>query len=140
VAKFDAIVVARVRQMLSGRPGSTAEDTEVRLQRLFPIVPFYSIEAWLYQHTAVAICLCRDKYQGRDVGRFEAWRQDRTALDDVEKPKETVCLKSSHNLECAGSGYPAQEVFDAGRSYTECVIRLRECTELRALLDATAGR
>jgi hypothetical protein len=42
VAKFDAIVVTRVRQLLRGRPGGTAEDAEARLGRLFPIVPFYS--------------------------------------------------------------------------------------------------
>jgi hypothetical protein len=103
-------------------------------------MPFYSIEAWLFQHTTVAIRLCREKYQSHDVGVFETWRQDRAALDDVEKPKEAVCLKSVHNLELAGSGYPAQEVFDAGRSYRECVLRLQTSTELKALLDATAGR
>ena len=70
-AKFDKIVVARVRQLLQGRPGSTAEDAEARLSRLFPVMPFYSIEAWLYQHTAVAIRLCCEKYNGRDVGKFE---------------------------------------------------------------------
>jgi hypothetical protein len=139
-AKFQPMVVDRVRRILRGRPGSTAADAEERLRRLLLVMPFYSIEAWLFQHTAVAIRVCREKYQGRDVGRFEAWRQDRTKLDDETKPKETVCLKSAHNLECAGAGYPAQEVFDAGRSYAACVLRLQQCAELTALLDATAGR
>jgi hypothetical protein len=139
-AKFEAIVVARVRQLLRGRPGGTPEDAEARLRRLFPVVPFYSIEAWLFQHTEVAVRLCREKYNGRDVDTFEAWKRDRTALDEVEKPKETVCLASAHNLECAGSGYPAREVFGAGRSYAACVERLRACVELNDLLDATAGR
>jgi hypothetical protein len=134
------IVVARVRQLLRGRPGSTAEDAETRLRRLFPVVPFYSIEAWLFQHTEVAVRLCRERYQGRDVGQFEEWRQARTALDDVAKPKEAVCLKAAHNLECAGAGYPAQKVFEAGRSYAACVERLRACAALNDLLDATAGR
>lgn len=141
VAKFETRVVERVRLLLRRRPHTTAEDAEIRLRRLFPIIPFYSIEAWLYQHTAVAIRICREKYQGRDVGTFEKWQQDRTLLDDELKVKDTtVCLKSAHNLECAGSGYPAQEVLDAGRSYAACVARLQQCSELTALLDATAGR
>ncbi|MFT3775107.1 MAG: hypothetical protein QM820_57910 [Minicystis sp.] len=138
-AKFETMVVDRVRKLLRGRPGSTAEDAEKRLHRLLPIVPFYSIEAWLYQHTEVAIRICREKHQGRHVARFEAWRQNRAALDEVEKPKDNDCLRSDHNLACAGSGYPAQEVFDAGCSYAACVIRLLDCAELVALLEATAG-
>lgn len=138
--RFDKLIVTPVRQLLHGRRGATEADTEARLRRLFPIIPFYSIEAWLYQHTAVAIRICHESYQGRDAGRFDEWRKDRAALDDVEKPKNAVCLSSSHNLECAGSGYPAEEVFDAGRSYHACVLRLLECAELGALLEATAGR
>ena len=122
---------ARAARRRTPRPGCAG---------CFPVVPFYSIEAWLFQHTEVAVRLCREKYKGRDVGKFEAWQRDRAALDDVEKPKEAVCLLSAHNLECAGSGYPAQEVFDAGRSYAACVERLRACVELKSLLDATAGR
>ncbi|MFS8070928.1 MAG: hypothetical protein ACMG6S_31560 [Byssovorax sp.] len=140
VAKFETIVVARVRQLLRGRPGGTPEDAEARLRRLFPIVPFYSIEAWLFQHTEVAVRLCRERHKGRDIGTFESWKRDRTAIDEVVKPKDSVCLGSAHNLECAGSGYPAQEVFEAGRSYAICVERLRACVELNELLDATAGR
>jgi hypothetical protein len=139
-AKFETIVVARVRQLLRTRAGSTPEDAEARLGRLFAVVPFYSIEAWLFQHTEVAVRLCREKYQGRDVGTFEGWRRDRTALDEVEKPKEAVCLGSAHNLACAGSGYPAREVLEAGRSYAACVERLRACVDLTDLLEATAGR
>ncbi len=139
VGLFQERVVAPVQQILKGTK-STSKDAETRLHRLFSIVPFYSIEAWLYQHTDVAIRLCRERYRGRDLARFKAWARDRAALDDVEKPKNEICLKNLHNLECAGPGYPAQAVFDAGRSYAECVLRLQECAELRALLNATAGR
>jgi hypothetical protein len=145
VELFNSRVIEPVQQILRGSK-ITSQDAEVNLRHLFPVVPFYSIEAWLYQHTDVAIGLCREKYHGRDVAQFEEWRKDRTALDDIEKPKGSktskpvVCLKDLHNLECAGPGYPAQAVFDAGRSYAECVVRLKACAELRALLDATAGR
>ena len=140
VKKFDAIVVSRVDRVLRALMGCTEDDAKMRLRRLIPIVPFYSIEAWLYQHTDVAIRLCMKYHKGRHVGQFKEWRQDRAALDEVEKPKESVCLKSAHNLECAGSGYPAQEVLAAGCSYAACVRRLEACAELKAVLDATAGR
>lgn len=138
--KFVTHVIEPVRRLLLERRGSTAEDAEVSLRKLFSVMPFYSIEAWLFQHTAVAIRLCRDKYQGRDAARFESWRKERTALDSVHKPKDAICFGSVHNLECAGSEYPAQEVFDAGRSYAACVLGLQASAELKALLDATAGR
>lgn len=137
-AKFETMVVARVRQILQ-RPGTKSEDIDRRLGRLFPVIPFYSIEAWLFQHTVLGIRLCREHHDGSHVALFEAWAKDRTKLDDVERPKEQVCLKSAHNKDCAGAGFPAQEVFDAGRSYAACVERLRASGELVALLAATTA-
>lgn len=139
VELFAKRVIEPVQQILKGSK-STAQDAETSLLHLFPVVPFYSIESWLYQHTDVAIRLCRDNHQGRDIAKFKKWSQTRTKLDDVKKPKEEVCFRDVHNLECAGPGYPAQAVFDADRSYAACVRDLQACAELRALLDATAGR
>jgi len=136
--KFDVRVRARVGQaLMNRRPKPTKEDTEARLQRLFLLMPFYSVEAWLYQHTAVAVRICHEKYDARDIDTFERWQRDRAALDDVEKPKESVCLAATHNLECAGPGYPAEDVLAAGRSYADCVAQLRANDELRALLEKT---
>ena len=144
VELFAKRVIEPVQQILKGAK-SAAQDAETSLRHLFPVVPFYSIESWLYQHTEVAIRLCRGNYQGRDIAKFKKWSQTRIALDDIAQPKGSktsepvVCLTDRHNLECAGPGYPAKAVFDADRSYAACVRRLQACEELCALLDATAG-
>lgn len=146
VALFKERVIESVRKIFIQLLLNSAQDAEAKLRRLLPVVPFYSIESWLYQHTEVAIRLCRDNYQDRDIAKFKEWSQTRTALDDIAQPKGSktsepvVCLRDRHNLECAGPGYPAQAVFAADRSYAACVRDLQACAELRALLDATAGR
>jgi hypothetical protein len=140
VELFKERVIEIVRTILIHLLPCSVQDAELKLRRLLPVIPFYSIESWLFQHTDVAIGLLSDRYHGRDVAKFELWASDRTALDDVKKPKEEVCFSDVHNLDCAGPGYPAQAVFDADSSYAACVRSLQACTELRVLLDATAGR
>jgi hypothetical protein len=136
VAKFTEIVRARVHQnMLYAR--RSPEEAERHLQRLFLIAPFYSIEAWAYQNTEVAVRLCNALHQGRDVERFEAWKLDRAALDEVVNPKKETCLRAGHNLELVGAGYPADEVFNAERSYGQCVLDLLNSVELMELLEKT---
>lgn len=139
-AEFESIVRLRVQQLLVQLRRISVDEAERRLRRLFVVVPFYSIEAWLYQHTEVAVRLCQQHHQGSDVEVFEGWRDDRAALDEVLKPKEAVCLRADHNLALAGAGYPAPAVCDAGRSYAATVEALRACEELVKILDATAAR
>ncbi len=137
VAKWTTHVVDHIRQLLLTRPAATGNEVEIMLSRLFPIVPFYSIEAWLCQNTDVAIRICKEKYQGDDVGKFEAWKQNRTLLDDVHQPKNETCLRGKHNLECARQGFPAEEVRAAGRSYAETVKGLEDNEALKAVLRST---
>ncbi|MDO9019244.1 MAG: hypothetical protein Q8S73_26020 [Deltaproteobacteria bacterium] len=139
-AKFESIVRSRVHQLLCHMLRIPADEAERRMRRLFVVLPFYSIESWLYQHTDVGVRLCREHYEGRDVEVFEGWRLDRAALDDVVKPKQRVCIRADHNLALTGPGYPAEAVDDAGRSYSATVATLRASDALTRLLDATAGR
>lgn len=137
---FNQIIVEGVRRRIHmSFPNLSQSELDEKLSRLFPIVPFYCIESWLFQNTDVAVRISRDKYQGRDIEQFVAWRKDRSALDEVDRPKEAVCLKAKHNLELAQGDYPARDVYDAGRSYTTCVDQLSECGALKALLNATAS-
>ena len=139
-AKFESIVRSRVHQLLCQTLRIPADEAGRRMRRLFVVLPFYSIESWLYQHTDVGVRLCREHHEGRDVEVFEGWRLDRAALDDVVKPKQRVCLRADHNLALTGPGYPAEAVDDAGRSYSATVATLRASDALTQLLDATAGR
>jgi hypothetical protein len=116
-------------------------DTEARatqrMSRLKTVVPFYSIEAWLFQNTREAVRLCEAHSSGRDAEQFRKWEQDRTALDEVLKPKEQVCLGAKHNLELATNGFPAREVHSAGKSFAGVVEALNQDVELREALSRT---
>ncbi len=146
VEKFQKLVREGVRELVvlrlsEQRSGSTPQEIELharaRLARLKTVVPFYSIEAWLFQNTREAIRLCEEHYNGRDVERFQAWAQNRTELDEVLKPKEAVRLGAGHNLELASNGFPARDVRAAGKSFAAVIAALSEDAELHAALART---
>jgi len=114
-----------------------AHDKGAIMSRLCLVSPYWCIESWLYQNTSVAKDLCRRHYRGLHVDRFDAWEQCREDLDEVDKPKDQVCLGSKHNLELATRGFPARTVYDVGKSFFETVERLRSCPSLVAALVAT---
>jgi hypothetical protein len=130
--EFRKGVIERVRKVLAEHSPESVEN----VSKLIAIVPFYSIEAWLYQNTAVALRLCREQYNGKDVELFEQWRADPTLLDDVERPKELTCLGSRHNLELT-KGFPAAAVAQTGRSFASVVEAARSCAALVAALAST---
>ncbi|MFY0581832.1 hypothetical protein ACN28S_52940 [Cystobacter fuscus] len=146
VAKFQTLVWASVRELVvlkfaEQRDGSTPQALEararVRMTRLKTVVPFYSIEAWLFQNTHEAIRISQESYSGRDVEQFQAWAQDRTTLDEVLKPKEAVSLGAAHNLDLASNGFPTREVHAAGKSFAAVVDALKQDGELRDALART---
>ena len=103
------------------------------MARLLECVPFYSIEAWLYQSTDAALALCRSNYQGADASTFSKWAENRALLDEVLKPKDRTCLRDKHNEELA-DGLPVREVLQAGRSLTWFAWVLLSCPDLEHLL------
>ncbi len=150
VAKFRARVWERVRLLIqmkldeqekqAGRvPVAKALEARAtqRMSRLKQVVPFYSIEAWLFQNTQEAIRLCELHYEGLDVERFQQWMLDRGSLDEVVKPKAVVCLGSKHNLELASQGFPTREARAAGKSFDAVVQELVQDAELREALRRT---
>ncbi len=118
----------------------TAEQRAAALARLITIVPFYSVESWLYQNTAVAVRLCEEHHGGRHVESLARFAADRGMLDEERKPKDSVCLSDRFNLALATERFPAKEVCAAGKSFHAAVKRLRESADLVGLLAAlTAG-
>lgn len=105
--------------------------------RLHLVSPYWCIESWLYQNTAVAKELCHEHYRGLHAERFEEWERDPGALDEVDKPKGEVCLGNKHNHELAADRFPARAVDDVGKSFHETVERLRSSPALVAALAAT---
>jgi hypothetical protein len=110
------------------------------MSRLLAIVPFYCIESWTYQHTDVAKKICT-RGCGKHLELFDDWARDRGALDEIWKlwdSKELdCCLRKDHNVELTGPGYPAETVFNAGKSYYQVVDAMADCAALCAALKRT---
>jgi len=104
------------------------------MKRLMLIIPYYSIESWLFQNTDVAIRLCREKHSGKDVDVFEGWAANRAKLDEEIKPKEMVCLRAKHNRELATTGFPFDLAHELKKSLKAAVDELSNSHDLRQAL------
>lgn len=119
-----------------------ADDSAIEriLKRLIAVEPFYCIESWTYQHTQVAKEICR-RGCGKHQAEFDSWASDRGRLDEIARPwspqQLNSCLHKGHNLALAGRGYPAQQVWEAAKSYYCTVDRMSECTDLVEALERT---
>ncbi|HYO55711.1 hypothetical protein [Archangium sp.] len=129
-------IEAGLRQELLKRSHDEKEP-EKRMKRFRLLVPFYSIEAWLYQNTREARRLCEEGGCGQCPTKLTEWEKDRASLDDVIKPKEALCFQDKYNAHLASSGFPDREVFDADASFTRSVEGLLECDELTGALERT---
>jgi hypothetical protein len=67
---------------------------------------------------------------------FQAWADDRCALDDVWQPKEQVCFKGRHNRQPA-EGLDVDVVHCADKSLHHAVEALHQSASLLAALAAT---
>lgn len=117
------------QQRAQARKGAQAQpqppvDVEECLSRLFLWMPCYSIEAWLYQSIDLALELCKRHYKGRDVDRFDTWKDQRAQLEELRKPKDTICLTDEHNLELA-ERFPAPIVEALRCSFHEAISPMR---------------
>jgi hypothetical protein len=140
--KLHKLIVRPLRALLlassvRGQPMSGPE-VENLLARMQLVVPFYSVEAWLYQNIDVALALCREHHGGKDADRFASWRERRHEIDELEQPKQQLCLQDRHNKELAETAYPARVVYDVGASFAATVDSLRACDALRLALRAIA--
>jgi hypothetical protein len=140
---FETRIARPLRDLLltrgvHGQPMS-APEVEILLKRLRLLVPFYSIEAWLYQNIEVAIALCHAHHGGKDADRLASWRECRHELDELHQPKNELCLQDRHNKELAERAYPASAVYQAGASFAAAVDSLRESDALCLALRATAS-
>lgn len=137
VTRVPTEVLAHVRTILS-KKYSDAEIDE-RLQRYLLLVPYWELEAWLYQHTAVAERLCREhpSCRGSHAALLAEWRDDRSKLDDCEDPEALLrpCVGKQHNEALAGPGYPIKDVVAADTSLAAAVHEFFHC---EPLLDALA--
>lgn len=137
-AKFDEIIVGKVREVLvHAYPDWTSAELDRCMSRLIVLVPFYSIEAWLYQNIEHGRTLCRRHHGERHTQQFDDWERNRSAIDEVEKPKEAGCLKSEFNRELAENAFPHRAAYEARTSFRATIEALEACDDLRDALRAT---
>ena len=109
-----------------------------RLDRVREVVPYYSIESWLYQSTARLRELCQAGC-GKHLDLIDQWEANRTLLDEVRKPKDQLCVGSTKNRDLAESisrGI-SKEIHDARCSFHATVEHIQSCPGLQAALRAT---
>jgi hypothetical protein len=109
-----------------------------RLGRVREVVPYYSVESWLYQSTARLRELCQAGC-GKHLDLIGQWEADRTLLDEVRKPKEQLCIGSTKNRDLAESitrGL-SRKLRDTRCSFHAAVERLQSCPGLQAALRST---
>lgn len=143
-SKFPDLVrlpVARiVRERLQRRfePGAALDEAvSERVARLVPLLPFYSVEAWLYQNTRVARERCLDGC-GLHLAVIDEWARDRALLGELTRPKEALCVRDRYNLDLARDGFPADDVFkNEGGSFEAAVLSLLAVPGLQSCLERT---
>lgn len=139
-AKLDEFVQGFVEQSVDAalrkqhiETGALEAAKAAAMARFHPVMPFYSIEAWLYQNTAEARRRCAT---GCCHETIEQWAEDRGELDEIAKPKEALCFGAKHNADLA-KGFPADAALIANKSYAAAVTGLREGEALRTALAST---
>lgn len=127
---FEANVLRRVRAQLEQR-GQLE-----RLERLLYVLPFWSVEAWLYQNTAEALKICaeHDPRHERDLSRFQNWAAEPAAIDEVERPKHAAqTFQDRYNARLARS-FPAGKAYSLGLSFAYTVDRMKASAPLTEAL------
>jgi hypothetical protein len=110
-------------------------------KHLFLIVPYYSIEAWLYQNLD-ELDRIADELPNSQARRKEVtcWRADRGRLDELARPKEHLqWLRDSYNRRLAEKAWPAEEVHRVGKSYHAAVEEMRQSADLMEALRRTGS-
>jgi hypothetical protein len=100
------------------------------------VVPFYSIESWLYACTEQ---LCLRTSDAKELERIAEWAADLRKLDEVPKIKRELSIQDRCNHELAPH-IPAAALCAAGKSYADTVERVRKSARVQAGLAETLRR
>ncbi|XXT14859.1 hypothetical protein WME94_31885 [Sorangium sp. So ce429] len=140
IEKFRDFIQIDVPQFFEHRrrQSSRAPAGALALSQLLLLVPYYSIEAWLFQNTRAGVRFCEENQacRGKHVALFQAWADNRSALDEVSKPKEEICFRGRHNRQLAES-LDVETVYYAEKSLHHAVETLHQNPALLAALAAT---
>lgn len=140
VEPFLRFIKERICNVISVRPN--AKNTLLALEeafntRLLLVIPFYSIESWLYQNTTFGVELCNKHYQGRGADKFKIWEGDAQLLDEEIAPKDIIHFGSKHNRALAENGFPTVRVYNANKSFAKTVNSFLMCDKFMAALQTS---
>ena len=127
-------IIDHVRKVLCER--FSDEEIDRRLARFFRLVPYWEIEAWLYQNTGQALCFCKDRPACRCAALLADWKSDRGLLDETRHPSDLLCFGKHHN-EALVQGFPTAEVVAAGKSLAAAVDAMFACDALLHAIERT---
>lgn len=127
---YDALIPPHVRILVEA--ACPAPEVDRTMRRLHLFMPFYSVESWLYQNTAVARRLATCEAHSTAI---DGWEDDRSALDEILKPKERVFLGAKHNLTLT-ERFPA-DLAEKSPSFSTLLEELRGSTDLLEALAQT---
>lgn len=135
VRGFLVEILRRVRAILDARGRGELIDHVALL------VPFWSIESWLFHNTdeALRICAAGEQRYADAAEWFEKWRAEPRRLDEHPNPKQTICFAGKYNQRLAESDFPARRLLELEQSFADTVDRI-ERSSLRALIAATSPR
>jgi hypothetical protein len=134
-AAIERDILAHVRALLRGKKFSDAEIDRL-MARYFSLVPYWELEAWLYQNTERALQLCRHAADCRCPELLATWRADRALLDDVAHPSDQLCLGKRHNDDLL-TGYPTADVIAANTSLAAAIEPMLACDALLHAIERT---
>jgi hypothetical protein len=140
VEKFRTFIETDVRQFVEHRRRQSGKPVTggLSLSQLLLMVPFHSIEAWLFQSTELGRRLCQEKEtcRGEHVGLFDDWERERWRLDEIMTPKKQVCFKSEHNHRLAES-LDVDALYYVGKSFRDTADLFMKSAPLVEALAAT---
>jgi hypothetical protein len=125
-----------VRRTLRDSKKLRGPELDEYMSRFLRLVPFWCIEAWLFQNTEEATRRC----PGGDhqcPTRLSEWKGDRGKLDEERTPKELLCFGSKHNLQLATEDFPTDAVMSAQKSFAAALALVGSCAPLMQRLQPT---
>lgn len=136
-AAVEAELLAHVEELLRMNGVDDEAIAEMR-SRFLRLVPYWELEAWLYQNADRAAALCPGPpHCRRDCRtRLAAWAADRTLLDEEKDPSDQLCFGKRHNLDLV-EGLPAAAMYGAGKSFAAAVDGMFACDPLLRAIERT---
>ena len=116
--------------------GLNDAEIDANLSRFFRLVPYWEIEAWLYQNTERALGFCQRRPDCDCPALLAAWRRDRALLDEQPHPSDLLCFGKRHNHDLLHA-FPTADVIAAGKSLAAAIDPMLACDPLLHAIERT---